>query len=179
VVEAIADSVKDSPQFCIQRADWGNPLQITLKKESANEQGQSRLQDNQVESSCTNINGKSVIQDNLAVETHNLQSSEGQLRKPSFLVEVGVIATSCLGPKLGNARSDDLLALQVSEQQLEHDLLGKDEVVSSLNLNPEITVSKSKTFTNCLLVRCETPTSRFQERRREMDDIEHFLKKDW
>jgi hypothetical protein len=43
----------------------------------------------------------------------------------------------------------------------------------------EISVSESKTFTNHLLVRCETPTSRFQERRREMADIEHFLDKDW
>jgi hypothetical protein len=80
---------------------------------------------------------------------------------------------------LGNARSDDLLALQVSERQLEHNREKTGEVVSTLNLNPEITVSEAKTFTNCLLVRYETPTSRFQEKRREIDEIQHFLKKDW
>jgi hypothetical protein len=63
-----------------------------------------------------------------------------------------------------NARSDDLPPLQV---------------MSGLNSNPEILVSKSKTFKNCLLVRAETPTSRFQERRREMAEIEPFLKQDW
>jgi hypothetical protein len=84
-----------------------------------------------------------------------------------------------MGPNWGNAGSDDLLALQASEQQLEHNLSGNDEVVLSLNCNPEILVSESKTFTNCLLVRRETPTSRFQERCREMAEIEHFLDLNW
>jgi hypothetical protein len=39
-------------------------------------------------------------------------------------------------------------------------------------------VASKSTFTNCSLARCETPSSRFQQRRREMDEIEHFLKKD-
>jgi hypothetical protein len=121
---------------------------------------------------------QSSIQDNRAVETHNLQSSEGKLRKPSFSVEVDVITTSSLGLELGNSGSDNLLALQASEGQLKHDLSGRAEVVSSLNSEPKILVSPSK-FTNCSLVRCETPSSRYQERRREMDEIEQFLKKDY
>jgi hypothetical protein len=78
-----------------------------------------------------------------------------------------------------NARSDDLLALQDMGNQLEHDLSGKVEAMSSLNSKQEISISKSKTFTNCLLVRAETSASRFQERRREMAEIKHFLKQDW
>jgi hypothetical protein len=168
---------QQAPQFQLQDATWGIPLRIELRKESPNEQGQSLPKDNQDESSFTNDKGQSSIQDNQAVETHNLQSSEGQLGKPSSSVEVDVIATSCHVPELGNARSDDLLALQFSEGQLEHDLLGKAEVVSSLNLEPKILVSASR-YTNCSLVKCETPPCSFQERRREMKEIKHFLKKD-
>jgi hypothetical protein len=62
-----------------------------------------------------------------------------------------------------DARSDDLLALQAMGNQPEHDLSGKAEVVSSLNSEPEVLVSESKTFTNCLSVRAETLTSRFQD----------------
>jgi hypothetical protein len=142
-------------------------LHITLKHEV----GQSGF--------TNNIDGQSEIQDNQAVEAHNLQSSEGQLRKPSFLFGVDVIDTSSLGDKSENTRSDDLLALQALGNQLEHSLVGTGETVSSLNLDPEILVSESKTLTNCLLVRAETPTSSFRERRREMADIEHFLSKDW
>jgi hypothetical protein len=137
--------------------------------------GQSSVQ----ESLFTNNKGQSVIQDNQAVETHNLQGSEGQLRKPTKLFGVDVIATPIRKDNEVNARSDDLLALQVLGNQLEHNLSGKDEVVSSLNLDPEILVSESRTFTNRLLVRCETPTSCFQERRREMAEIEHFLDNDF
>jgi hypothetical protein len=39
VSESIPDSVKDFPQFDVQKAVWGNPLQITLRKDSFNEQG--------------------------------------------------------------------------------------------------------------------------------------------
>jgi hypothetical protein len=154
-------------------------LTIELRKETPNEQGQSLPSEDQVESSFTNDKGQSCIQDNLAVESHNLQSSEGQLRKPSSSVRVVVIATHCFMPELGNARSDDLLASQVLGNQLERDLSDQEEVVSSLNSQPEISVSASKKFTNCSLVRCETPSSRFDERRREMDEIEHFLKQDF
>jgi hypothetical protein len=124
------------------------------------------------------INGQSIIQDNHLVDFHNLRSSEGQLRKPTASFGVDVIATPSLMDDNVNARSDDLLALQAMGNQLEHGLSGKAEVVSSLNSEPEILVSKSKTFTNCPLVRAETPTSRFQERRREMAEIEHLLKQD-
>jgi hypothetical protein len=77
-----------------------------------------------------------------------------------------------------SARSDDLLASQVLGTQLEHDLSGTAEVVASLNPEPKILVSKSK-FTNCSLVRCDTPSLSYsQGRRREMDEIEHLLKQD-
>jgi hypothetical protein len=144
-----------------------NPLQIELKQKSK----QSGF--------TNNINGQSVIQDNHSVESHNVHSGEGQLRKPTASFGVDVIATPSIMDDKVNARSDDLLALQAMGTQPKHDLSGKAEVVSSLNSNPEISVSRSKTFTNCLVVRAETPTSRFQERRKEMAEIEHFLDQDW
>jgi hypothetical protein len=64
MVESFPDSVKDSPQFCIQKADWGNPFRIMLKKDLSNEQRQSDFQDNQVIGSFTNNKGQSCIQDN-------------------------------------------------------------------------------------------------------------------
>jgi hypothetical protein len=78
-----------------------------------------------------------------------------------------------------NARSDDLLALQ-AEQQLELELSGKAEVMLSLKSDSEILISQSKTFTNCSLVRPVTPSppSQFQERRKEMKEIEKFLAQD-
>jgi hypothetical protein len=130
--------------------------------------------------SFTNNNiGQSSIQDIQAVETHNLQSSEGQLRKLTELFGVDVMATPSFEHNEVNARSDDLLALQ-TEQRLEHDLSGTAEVVSSLNPDLEISVSKSQKFTNCILARpvAPTPPSRFQERRQEMEEIGYFLKKD-
>jgi hypothetical protein len=42
------------PQFRLQKAIWGNPLRIELRKESSNEQGQSFPTENQAESSFTN-----------------------------------------------------------------------------------------------------------------------------
>jgi hypothetical protein len=93
------------------------------------------------------------------------------------LFGVDVIATPSLGHNEVNARSDDLLALHTVERQLEHDLSGKAEAVLSLNPEPKILVSKSK-FKNCSFVRCESPSSRFQERRQEMDETEKFLNKD-
>jgi hypothetical protein len=46
LAESVSDSVKNSPQFSVEKVVWGNPLRIMLKKEKANEQGQSRIQDN-------------------------------------------------------------------------------------------------------------------------------------
>jgi hypothetical protein len=169
-------AVSYNPVFCLEKDNWGNPIRIHLGKDSSNEHGQSLPTENHVESSFTNDKGQSEIQDNLAVETHNLQSSEGQLWKPTESFGVDVIATPSLVHNEVNARSDDLLSLQ-AEQQLEHGPSGMAKVVLSLDPEPKILVSES-TFTNCSLVRCETPSSRFQERRREMDEIEHFLKKD-
>jgi hypothetical protein len=83
-----------------------------------------------------------------AVETHDLQGSEGQLRKPTKLFGVGVIATPFRKDNEVNARSDDLLALQAVEGQLEDNTSGLD-VAPSLNLHPEISISESRTFTNC------------------------------
>jgi hypothetical protein len=97
-----------------------------LKRNLSNEHGQSSFQDNQATGSFTNNNGQSSIQDILTVEIHNLQGSEGQLRKPTKLFGVDVIATAIRKDNEVNARSDDLLALQVSEQQLEHNLTGMD-----------------------------------------------------
>jgi hypothetical protein len=90
VVEGISDSVKDPPPIHIQKAAWGIPLQIMLKKETANEQRQSTSQDIQAISSFTNTDGQSSIQDNPAVESHNLFSLKirvlfhgtGSLSKP-------------------------------------------------------------------------------------------------
>jgi hypothetical protein len=59
MVETISDSVKDSHPICIQKAYWGNPSQITLKKDISNERGQSDFQDNQDNGSFTNNDGQS------------------------------------------------------------------------------------------------------------------------
>jgi hypothetical protein len=177
-VTALEDQVLNSPE--------GDNFQeiekksIESGKDSSNEQGQSELikMKIHVESSFTNDKGQSSIQDNLAVETHTLQGSEGQLRKPIELFGVDVIATPSLGHNAVNPRTDDLLALQ-TEQQLEHSADEKGSTLSSLNPEPVITVSKSR-FTNCSLVRCEIPPlSRFKERLREMLEIERFLNKDY
>jgi hypothetical protein len=164
------DSLEDSRLIGTQKANWGNHVQIRLKQEL----GQSIHQN-----LFASRNGQSVIQDNQAVETHNLQSSEGPLRKPTKLFGVDVIATPFRKDNEVNARSDDLLALQALGNQQERSLDEEGDTVSSLNSNLEILVSESKTFTNHLLVRCETPASKFQERRREMLEVEHFLDKDF
>jgi hypothetical protein len=39
LAESIPDSGKDSPQFCVEKAVWGNPLRIEVKKEEVNELG--------------------------------------------------------------------------------------------------------------------------------------------
>jgi hypothetical protein len=81
-----------------------------------------------------NITGQSSTQEIETVETHNLQSSEGQLRKPTDVVKADVIAAFI--PERHNpvfARSDDLLALK-AENQLELDLSGKAEVKSGLKI---------------------------------------------
>jgi hypothetical protein len=150
-------------------------------KDSPNGQGQSGpiKKEIQVESPITNDKSQSSIQDSLAVETHALQGSEGQLRKPTELSGVDVIATPSHGHNTVNARSDDLLALQ-AERRLEHSTVGKSSAVSSLNSEPKIIVSRSE-FTNCTLVRPEGPTAtpRWKEIHREMEEIEQFLKKDF
>jgi hypothetical protein len=123
------------------------------------------------------------------VETHTLQGSEGQLRKPTALFRADVIAArSPLWHNSVNARSDDLLALQ-AENQLELDLSGKAEVISSLkeDLGPDFLVSKSKDHPNCSLVRQVSPESppdspalrNCKARRAEMEEIEHFLDRDF
>jgi hypothetical protein len=98
-----------------------------------------------------NINRQSSIQETETVETHNLQSSEGQLRKPTDVFKAEVIAAFM--PERHNpvfARSDDLLALK-AENRLELDLSGKAEVRSCLkeDLGPDFQVSKSKDHPNC------------------------------
>jgi hypothetical protein len=79
-----------------------------------------------------------------------------------------------------NARSDDLLALQ-AEQRLQLELSGKAELTSSLKPKLETLVSKSKTFTNCSLVRPVNPPTvpRWKEREREITEIRNFLDRDW
>jgi hypothetical protein len=74
-----------------------------------------------------NNQGQSCIQESKSVESHNSQSSEGQLRKPTNVVKVDVTATFSESNDMVNARSDDLLALK-AENQLELDLSGKAEV---------------------------------------------------
>jgi hypothetical protein len=136
-----------------------------------------------------NIIGQSSIQESKLVETHTLQGSEGQLRKPTDLVRADVIAAQCPdGHNKVNARSDDLFALH-AENRLEHDLSGKAEVKSFLNkdLGPDFQVSKSKDHPNCSLVRPvnpelppDSPTLlKLKARRKEMQEIEHFLSGDW
>jgi hypothetical protein len=136
-----------------------------------------------------NINGQSSIQKSDTVETHTLQGSEGQLRKPTIVVRADVIAARSLSwHNLVNARSDDLLALQAGNR-LEIDLSGKAEVISSLkeDLGPDFQVSKSKDHPNCSLVRPVNPELppdspallNFKARRKEMEGIEHFLDRDF
>jgi hypothetical protein len=142
-----------------------------------------------VQSDPKNNSRQSSIQEIETVETHNLQSSEGQLRKPTDVVEVEVIATSLPGRhNKVFARSDDLLALQ-AENQLELDHSGKAEVKSCLeeDLGPDFQVRKSKEHPNCSLVRPVNPEPppdspallKCKMRRKEMDEIEHFLSREW
>jgi hypothetical protein len=122
--------------------------------------------------------GQSVFQDNQAVDSHNLQSSEGQPQKPSSPGKGDAIATfTPSGTGLGNACGDDLLASQAEGNQLEHSLTEQAETVSSLKV-PEILVSKSKTSTNHLIVKCDTPVTSFEARLKEMQEISHFLQLD-
>jgi hypothetical protein len=133
----------------------------------------------------TNKSGQSRIQELNSVDSHNLQSSEGQLRKPTNIVLVDVIATICLCNDTVNARSDDLLALQ-TENQPELDLLGKAEVNSRLNEERGSLFEIQKDHPNCSLVRPvnpelppDSPTLlEFKRRRRAMEEIEHFLDQD-
>jgi hypothetical protein len=135
-----------------------------------------------------NKTGQSKTQETITVESHNLQSSEGQLRKPADVGKVDVTATFCLGTNKVTARSDDLLALK-AENQLELDLSGKAEVRSCLteDLGPDFQVRKSEAHPNCSLVRPvnpelppDSPTLRhFKQRRKAMAEIEHFLGRDW
>jgi hypothetical protein len=128
------------------------------------------------------------IQEVNSVESHNLQSSEGQLRKPTKVVKVDVTATFSFCNDTVNARSDDLLALK-AENQLELDLLGKAEVKPCLNeeFGPDFQVRKSDTHPNCFLVRPMNPEPPpdssvlldYKKRRKEMAEIEHFLERDF
>jgi hypothetical protein len=141
------------------------------------------------DSELMNINGQSSIQKSDTVESRTLQGSEGQLRKPTIVVRADVIAARChTRHNLVDARSDDLLASQ-AENRLELDLSGKAEVISSLKegLGPDFQVSKSKDHPNCSLVRPVNPESasdsptllNFKGRRKEMEEIEHFLDRDF
>jgi hypothetical protein len=84
-----------------------------------------------------------------------------------------------------NARSDDLLALQ-TETQPEIDLSGKAEVNPRLNEERGSLFEIRKDHLNCSLVRPvnpelppDSPTLlEFKRRRREMEEIEHFLEQD-
>jgi hypothetical protein len=136
-----------------------------------------------------NSTEQSRIQEIETVETHTLQGSEGQLRKPTTVVRADEIAARSLyRHNLVNAPSDDLLALQ-AENRLELDLSGKAEVISSLkeDLGPDFLVSKSKDHPNCSLVRPVNPEPppdspalvNFKARRTEMEEIEHFLNRDF
>jgi hypothetical protein len=136
-----------------------------------------------------NIIGQSSNQEIETVETHTLQGSEEQLRKPTLVVRADVIAARCSDEhNLVNARSDDLLALQ-AENRLELDLSGKAEVISSLkeDLGPDFQVSQSTDHPNCSLVRPVNPEPppdspallKLKTRRKEMQEIEHFLSRDW
>jgi hypothetical protein len=151
---------------------------IMMKKEKAYEQGQSIFQDNQAKSSFINDKGQSSIQDNLAVESHNLSSSEGQLSKPTSSYGADVIAALSLGDELVHADGGDLLALQATGKHPEHSSVENGGIVLSLNFNPDIVIYESKKFTGCSLVRCEIPTSRTSERRQRMRDDEHYLRQD-
>jgi hypothetical protein len=84
-----------------------------------------------------------------------------------------------------NARSDDLLALQ-AENQPELDLSGKAEVNSRLNEERGSLFEIQRDHPNCSLVRPVNPELppdsltllEFKSRRREMEEIEHFLDQD-
>jgi hypothetical protein len=128
-----------------------------------------------------------LIQETNTAESHNLQSSEGQLRMPHQIAKVEVIAALTLPEWVCNpvlARSDDPLALK-AEKQPESDLSRKVEVQSCLNeeLGPDYMVQKSESHPNCALVRPVNPESppdsptllKYKERQREMSEIKHFL----
>jgi hypothetical protein len=99
-----------------------------------------------------------------------------------------VIATQGFASNTVNARSDDLLALEV-ETQPETDLLGKAKVKSSLkeDFGPEFEAHKSEDHPNCSLVRPVNPELspdspallEYKKRRIEMEEIEHFLDGDF
>jgi hypothetical protein len=144
------------------------------------------LMQNSEDSRFTNDGyGQSVIQDIRAVETHNSTSSEGQPQKPSFPVKVDAIATFIAnGTGSEHACGDDLLAPQVASVQLKHSLTDQAKTVSSLK-HPETSISKSRTFTNHMLVKCEDPfipypeATPYLQRAREMEEIRLFLHKDF
>jgi hypothetical protein len=107
---------------------------------------------------------------------------------PHNIAKVEVIATLKLPERECNmmlARSDDLLALK-AENQPELDLLGKAEVISRLNEERGSLFEIQRDHPNCSLVRPVNPESppdsltlqEFKRRRREMEEIEHFLDQD-
>jgi hypothetical protein len=169
------------------RVDLRTPIAGPLKRLTPTHT-QSQTQDSPPpdgDSDSMNSIRQSSIQEPETVETHTLQGSEGQLRKPTDVVRADVIAAHCPdGHNKVNALSDDLLALQ-AENRLELDLSGKAEVISSLkeDLGPDFQVSKSKGHPNCSLVRPVNPEFppdspallRLKTRRKEMHEIEHFL----
>jgi hypothetical protein len=134
-----------------------------------------------------NFEDEDEIQEIESVDSHNSQSSKGQLRKPTEVVRVDVTATPFINDEV-NARSDDLLALK-AENQLELDLSGKAEVkpCPNVELGSDFVVRKSDTLPNCHLVRPVNPEPspdspallKFKERQREMAEIKHFLERDF